>query len=318
MSNKLIKPKRVLIIDEVSSVLQLGLEEMGVEVDYEPLITRSEVEAIVHTYDGLIVRTKMEMNESVLSKATQLTFIGRAGAGLDNIDTDYCDRKGILYFNAGEANADAVGEHTLAMLLSLSTQLQKADKEVRQMVWDRKGNTGWELKGKTIGIIGFGNTGKAVAKKLRGFDVNVLAYDKYLDNYGGPLAEEVSMEALFERSDIVTLHIPLTDETTLLVDDEWISSFSKPIVLLNLSRGKVLKLESLIRALESGKVKAAGLDVLENEKLKTFSTTEQKCFENLIQRSNIVFSPHVGGWTHESYEKIGEVLLRKIKELTFV
>ncbi len=316
MPNKGIKPKRVLIMDEVTLVLQSGLEEMGVEVDYKPLITKSEVEAIIHLYDGLIVRTKMEMNEHVLSKATQLTFIGRAGAGLDNIDTSYCDQNGIAYFNAGEANADAVGEHTLAMLLSLSAQLQKADKEVRRMIWDRKGNTGWELKGKTVGIIGFGNTGKAVAKKLRGFDVRVLAYDKYLANYGGSLAQEVTMKELCEQADIVTLHIPLTDETRLLVDNEWINSFVKTIVLLNLSRGKIVRLQSVIDAMESGKIKAAGLDVLENEKLESFSATEQKCFHNLIQRSNIVFSPHVGGWTHESYEKIGEVLLRKIKELT--
>jgi D-3-phosphoglycerate dehydrogenase len=310
------KPKRVLIIDEVSSVLQMGLVEMGIEVDYQPLATKGEIESIIHLYDGIIVRTKMEMNESVLSKATQLTFIGRAGAGLDNIDINYCNLKGIAYFNAGEANADAVGEHTLAMLLSLSTHLQKADKEVRQGIWDRKGNTGWELKGKTVGIIGFGNTGTAVAQKLSGFDVNVLAYDKYRVQYGNSFAKAVSMTDIFEQSDIVSLHVPLTRETMLMVNDEWFNSFKKPIVLLNLSRGKVVRLLSLIDALESGKVKAAGLDVLENEKLKTFSAIEQQCFHNLTQRSNIVFSPHVGGWTDESYEKIGEVLLRKIKELT--
>lgn len=316
MPYQLLKPNKVLIMDEVSSVLREGLAEMGVEVDYQPNITAKEVESVIHAYEGVIVRTKMEMNKSVLLKATQLKFIGRAGAGLDNIDTDYCDSRQIVYFNAGEANADAVGEHCLAMLLSLATQLQKADKEVRSLIWDRKGNTGWELKGKTVGIIGFGNTGKAVAQKLSGFGVRVLAYDKYLMNYGNAFAAQATMDELFEHSDIVTLHIPLTEETNQLVDDEWIARFRKPIVLLNLARGKVVQLESLIRALDVGKVKAAGLDVLENEKLKTWTDAELFQFKNLAQRNNIVFSPHVGGWTHESYEKIGEVLLRKIKELT--
>lgn len=316
MQGQKIKPRKVLIIDEVSSVLQDGLAAMQVEVDYQPKISASEVESRIGSYDGIIVRTKMDMNASVLSKATRLQFIGRAGAGLDNIDTDYCDSRGIVYFNAGEANADAVGEHTLAMLLSLSSQLQKADKEVRNGIWDRKGNTGWEVKGKTVGIIGFGNTGKAVAHKLSGLGVKVLAYDKYLTHYGNAFAEATTLNSIFEQADIISLHVPLTPETNGWVNDEWFQSCKKPIVLLNVSRGKVVKLESLVQALDSGKVKAAGLDVLENEKLQHLNPKEAETFQNLIQRSNIVFSPHVGGWTVESYEKIGEVLLRKIKELT--
>jgi D-3-phosphoglycerate dehydrogenase / 2-oxoglutarate reductase len=307
---------RVLIIDDVHEVLQIGLEKLGFEVSYQPLMQRSELLQCIVGYEGLVVRTKTAIDATVLSHGVNLKWIGRAGAGLDNIDTHYCDEHNINYFNAGEANADAVGEHTLAMLLSLSTNLQKADKEVRQGIWDRKGNIGWELKGKTVGIIGFGNTGKAVAKKLSGFDVKVLAYDKYLTNYGNQYAQEATMGTIFNEADIVTLHVPLTAETKQMVNANWIAKFNKPIVLLNLARGGVVNLQEATLALKNGKVKAAGFDVLENEQISNLSDDEKKTFNQLVKMSNIVLSPHVAGWTIESYRKIGEVLLQKIKQLT--
>lgn len=307
---------RVLIIDDVHERLIEGLKELGMDVDYMPDIAPSEVMKCISRYEGLVVRTKMEINQTVLSQATILQFIARAGAGLDNIDTDYCNRKGITYFNAGEANADAVGEHTLAMLLSLSTKLQKADKEVRSSVWDREGNRGWELSGKTVGIIGFGNTGRAVARKLSGFGVKVLAYDKYLNQYGNQYAAESSVSEIQKHADILTLHVPLTPETHHLINDEWIRRCSKNVVLLNLSRGKVVDTRAVMNQIKAGKVTAAAFDVLENEKLHTLTATEKEVFDFLIQSDKVVLSPHVGGWTIESYEKISTVLLQKIKQLT--
>jgi D-3-phosphoglycerate dehydrogenase len=307
---------RILIIDDVHGLLISGLKELGYEVDYEPDYTKQQVLDSIHQYDGLVVRTKMEFDADVLLKATRLKFIGRAGAGVDNIDTEYCDSHGISYFNAGEANADAVGEHTLGMLLSLSTRLQKADKEVRNYRWDREGNRGWELNGKTIGIIGYGNTGRAVARKLAGFDVRVLAYDKYIGQYSDSFATRVDMETIQREAEVISLHIPLTSETRHLINREWIAKCDNNIVLLNLSRGKVINLEELTVSMKEGKVTACGLDVLENEKLDTMNMTEKATFDFLRIADNVVLSPHVGGWTIESYEKISSVLLQKIKELT--
>lgn len=309
---------RVLIIDDVHERLTDGLKEIGMEVDYFPDYTPQQVLEQIHQYQGLVVRSKMELNQHVLSQATLLQFIARAGAGLDNIDTDYCDAKGIVYVNAGEANADAVGEHALSMLLSLTTRLQKSDKEVRNSIWDREGNRGWELKDKTVGIIGFGNTGKAVAQKLSGFGVRVLAYDKYLKQYGNQYAEESDVKEIQAQADIITLHVPLTDETFHLIDDNWIQQCSKNIVLLNLSRGKVVNTQVVVQYLETGKVKAAAFDVLENEKLHTLNVAEKQVFDYLIKSEKVVLSPHVGGWTVESYEKISTVLLQKIKQLTML
>lgn len=309
---------RVLIIDDVHEVLIEGLKGIGYEVDYEPGLDRGRVLEIIHLYDGLVVRTKMHIDMSVLLKAIRLKFIGRAGAGLDNIDTDYCDQKGIMYFNAGEANADAVAEHTLAMLLSLCTRLQKADKEVRSLIWDREGNRGWELKGKIVGIIGYGNTGKAVAKKLAGFEVNTIAYDKYLHDFTDLYATQVDMATLQRSADIITLHIPLTSETTHLINREWIEACSNNIVLLNLSRGKVVNTTDVVMQMKEGKITACGLDVLENEKPGTMNEAEKKVFDYLRASGSVVLSPHVAGWTVESYEKISHVLLQKIKELTHI
>ncbi|TAE91321.1 MAG: phosphoglycerate dehydrogenase, partial [Bacteroidetes bacterium] len=229
--------KKVLIIDEVHELLINGLALRGYEVVYKPEASRSDLLHLVVDAFGLVVRTKTNIDKEVLEKALSLQFIARAGAGLDNVDTDLANNRKIELINAGEANADAVGEHTLGMILTLFAKINKADAEVRRGIWDRKGNTGIEVSGKTVGIIGFGNTGKAVAQKLAGFNVNILAYDKYLAGYGNTLVKEATMEELYLSCDLVSVHVPLTKETVGSVNADFINRFNKPIWFFNLSRG---------------------------------------------------------------------------------
>jgi len=309
--------KKILVIDDVHRILTDGLLELGFQVNNQPDITRDELLNIINEYEGLVVRTKTIIDKKVLCKAVRLKIIARAGSGLDNIDTDFCDKNDIKYFNAGEANADAVGEQTLGMMLSLLSKIVKADDEVRKMIWDREGNRGVELKGKTVGIIGYGNTGKAVAKKLSGFDVQVLVYDKYLNNFSDAYAKEATMDEIFDQVDVITFHVPLTKETKYLVDKRYLNRFKKKVFLLNLSRGEVIKLDHLIEAMKQGKVISCALDVLENEKLTTMNNNEMQIFNALRDSSRTILTPHVGGWTSESYEKISRVLLDKIQAFKF-
>ena len=310
--------RKILIIDDVHKILTEGIRLLGFEVNDFPNATREDLLKLIGDYDGLVVRTKTKIDEEVLLCATRLKFIARAGSGVDNIDTDFCDKNGIAYFNAGEANADAVGEQTLGMMLGLFANIVKADDEVRRLLWDREGNRGVELKGKTVGIIGYGNTGKAVAKKLSGFDVKVMAFDKYLENYSDSYAKDSTMNEIFEMADVVTFHIPLTAETKNLVNGEFLDRFKKNIFLLNLSRGEIVDIEELILALKSGKVIGCGLDVLPNEKLSTLNEKEIQIFNTLKNLPQTILTPHIGGWTSESYEKISTVLLNKIEAFKFL
>ncbi len=306
---------RVLIIDDVHELLVDGLKQLGYEVWYKPLATREELLHDITSVTGLIVRTKTKIDAEVLSAAPKLKFIGRAGAGLDNIDEFFAEQKQIFVFNAGEANSDAVGEHTIGMMLSLFAKINKGDAEVRKMIWDRNGNRGIELSGRTVGIIGYGNTGKAVAKKLSGFGVRVLAYDKYLQNYSDRWATEAGMEEIFEQAELLTLHVPLTKETQKMVDQSYINKFRNNIWLFNLSRGGVVKTDEIPELMESGKLLGVGLDVLENENIEKMNTEERKWFTYIAGSDRTVITPHVAGWTLESYRKISEVLLKKIKDL---
>lgn len=306
---------KVLIIDDVDSLLIGGLEKIGYSVTYNPTITRAEIIQSIAPYQVLVVRTKTQIDKEIIEAGFHLKFIARAGSGLDNIDLDFAQQKGIQCFNAGEANADAVGEHTLGMLLSLLRNLAKADFEVRNKVWDREGNRGFELNGKTIGIIGFGNTGKAFAKKLSGFDVKVMAYDKYLTNYSNKFAREATLEQIFEESDILSLHIPLTFETKNWVSGKFLNRFKKNIYLLNMCRGEVVNMPETIDLMGSGKLLGLCLDVLENEKLTTLSNQQQKDFDYLINNKKVLLSPHIAGWTFESYVKIAQTLLSKLTDL---
>ncbi|WP_144603758.1 2-hydroxyacid dehydrogenase [Algoriphagus algorifonticola] len=305
---------KILIIDEMHlSIIDL-LENEGHQVDYEPKISRAEILAKVADYHGLVIRSKTPMDRELLEKASQLQFIARAGAGLDQIDLEYLVERGIKLFHAAKGNRDAVAEHAIGGLLALFNHVIKADFEVRKGIWDREGNRGHELKGKTVGIMGYGNMGSQFAKRLKGFGVRVMAYDKYKLGFGSEEVEEVIWEKVKAESDVLSLHIPLTSETRNFFTYEELKSFSKPFWLINTARGEVISFEVLNRALDEGILRGAVLDVLENEKFKKFTDKQKEEFERLAARDNVIFSPHVAGWTFESYEKINKVLVKRIKK----
>lgn len=313
--NAFIAEVKVLIIDDVHELLIVGLEQVGYQVSYLPNATRAEIIQVIAPFEVLVVRTKTQINKEIIDAAPNLKIIARAGSGLDNIDLDYAQQKDIQCFNAGEANADAVGEHTLGMLLALLRNIAIADLEVRNKIWDRAGNRGYELNGKTIGIIGYGNTGKAFAKKLAGFDVHILAYDKYLNNYSDKNAQEATLEQIFNHADVLSLHIPLTFETKNWVNGQFLARFKKNIYLLNMCRGEVLNMAETIEFINEGRIIGACFDVLENENLKTLSNPQQKEFDYLINNKKVLLSPHIAGWTFESYEKIAQTILLKLTNL---
>jgi D-3-phosphoglycerate dehydrogenase len=306
---------KILIIDEMHLSIIGMLEKQGHQVTCLPLITRSEIMDQVADYDGLIIRSKTPMDRELLERAVNLKFIGRAGAGLDQIDLDYLKERNVKLFHAAKGNRDAVAEHAVGGLLALFNKLVKADSEVRKGIWDREGNRGHELMGKTVGIIGYGNMGKSFAKRLRGFDVEIQAYDKYKAGFANKYVEEVSWESLKAEADVLSIHVPLTSDTRNFLTLDELESFRKPVWLINTARGEVISFETLNRALDSGVLRGAVLDVLENEKFQKFSPTQKAEFEKLAARENIIFTPHVAGWTFESYEKINKVLARKIKKV---
>lgn len=305
----------ILIADEMHPSIFSMLEQAGFDYQYEPNISRAGLIEQIAAYDGLIIRSKTAVDADVLAAARQLRFIGRAGAGLDLIDLDTAQRRNIRVFHAGEGNRDAVAEHTVGMLLGLLANIAKGDREVRRGLWDREGNRGYELGGMTVGIVGFGNNGRATARRLSGFGCRVLAYDKYLTQYGGGYAQEAKLEQIMEEADVLSLHIPLTPETRQMVDDRFIERFEKPFYLVNIARGEVVSLAALVRGLESGKVRGACLDVLENEKIAKLTPEQQTAFDYLRQSDKVILTPHVAGWTHESYVRINEVLVNQLKEV---
>jgi len=302
----------ILIADEMHPSLFTMLTDAGFGYDYQPGITRAELLTTLAPYNGLIIRSKTTVDAELLSQAPNLTFIGRAGAGLDLIDLAETEKRGIRVFHAGEGNRDAVAEQAVGMLLVLLTSIGKADREVRQGIWDREGNRGYELGSMTVGIIGYGNNGQATARRLSGFGCRVLTHDKYRANYGDAFAEEATMARIMADADVLSLHVPLTDDTRMLIDDAFVARMQKPFYLLNVSRGKVASLSAVVRGLESGKIRGAGLDVLENEKLARLTPDQQTAFNYLRQSDRTVLTPHVAGWTHESYVRINEVLVRQM------
>jgi D-3-phosphoglycerate dehydrogenase / 2-oxoglutarate reductase len=310
-------PNKVLIIDEMHLSIIPLLETEGFEVDYRPEINRPEILEIIRDYVGLIIRSKTPMDRELLEKAMNLKFIGRAGAGLDKIDLEYLEEHHIKLFHAAEGNMDAVGEHAVGGLLALFNHIGRADREVRNGIWRREENRGIELQGKTVGIIGYGNMGSSFARKLSGFDVKVLAYDKYKRGFGNDYVEEVSFEELKDQADVLSIHVPLTKETRNFLTLEELMQFKKPIYFINTARGEIISFDTLNQALEQGIIKGAVLDVLENEKFHTFTPEQKESFEKLAKRENVIFSPHIAGWTDESYEKINHVLLSKIKSAGF-
>lgn len=309
---------KVLFIDSVHPVLEERLTASGnfhcvdaTAWDYERCCKEVKDAA------GIVIRSRFTMNETFLKHAEKLQFIARSGAGMENIDEVYCASRNIELFNAPEGNRNAVGEQALGMLLSIYNRLHIANNQVRNGIWDREGNRGWELDGKTVGIIGFGNNGQAFAKKLRGFDVNVLVYDKYKDDYGSEYVTEATLDAVLRKSDVISFHIPQNEETTHFANEEFFDTLGKQMVLLNLSRGKIVKTRALLDAIKAGKVLGAGLDVNEFEK-KSFEAffDEDRSVEldELLGCEDVLLTPHIGGWTHESYFKLSDVLADKILE----
>lgn len=308
---------KILFLDEVHPILAERLVEAGFTCIQAADFSKEMCLNAVTNSDGIVIRSRFKMNADFLDAAKQLKFIARSGAGMENIDVSYCEQNGITLFNAPEGNRNAVGEHALGMLLSLMNHLNSADKDVRSGKWDREGNRGEELDRKTVGIIGFGNNGNSFAKKLRGFDCRVLAYDKYKSNFGNEQVQEVDLDKLVKESDVISFHIPQNEETIYFANDDFFNSIQNPIYLLNLSRGRIVQTASLVNALKSGKVKAAGLDVLEYEKSSFESFFDQELpsdFEYLLNAKNVLLTPHVGGWTTESYFKLSNVLADKILE----
>lgn len=306
---------KILFLDTVHPILSERLSAAGHTCIDASEVARSECESLVSDVEGIVLRSRFRMDASFLDHAKALRFIARSGAGMENIDEAYCASRNIVLHNAPEGNRNAVAEHALGMLLALFNKIATADREVRSGKWDREGNRGIELDGKTVGIVGYGNNGSAFAKKLLGFDVKVLAYDKYHCGFGNGHVQESNLETLFEEADVVSFHIPQNSETLFMANEAFLSSFRKPIYLVNLSRGKIVKTEALVNALQSGKVRGACLDVLEFEPASFENLFDQDLpnyFLNLLKDERVLFSPHVGGWTIESYFKLSAVLADKI------
>ena len=302
--------KKILIVDDLHPAFKEQATLLGFEVDDLPLITRQETLDIIKDYVGIAVRTKFRIDQELFDAAPNLEFVARAGAGLDNIDESVAKERNIKLLNAPEGNMDAVGEHATGLLLSLMNNFRNADQQIRDGKWDREGNRGYELKGKTVGIIGYGFMGRSFAKKLKGFEVNVIAYDKYKTGFSDEFAKEVSMEEIVRQSDVLTLHIPLTTETRQMVDEEYLFHFRKPIFFINTARGEIVSTKAVLNAIEQRKILGAGLDVLETEKFPLLA--EQQWYTELVKCEQVILTPHVGGWTFDSYRKISEVLAEKL------
>jgi D-3-phosphoglycerate dehydrogenase / 2-oxoglutarate reductase len=303
---------KILIVDEVHPSLFEMLTQAGFLYDYQPALKRPEIIKQIVDYEGLIIRSKTTIDELFLENATRLKFIARAGAGLDLIDVTGAKKRNIAVFAANEGNRDAVAEHTVGLLLALMSNIAKADREVRNNVWDREGNRGYEIMGKTIGLLGYGFNGRATAQRLSGFGCRVLAYDKYLVDYSDTFVEESSIKKIMEEADILSIHLPLTVDTRWLIDDDFIAKMTKPFYFINIARGEITDLEAVVRGLKNGKIRGACLDVLANEKLQTLTPTQQQTFDYLRNTDRVVLTPHIAGWSHESYIKINEVLVKQI------
>jgi D-3-phosphoglycerate dehydrogenase len=311
---------KILHIDSNNPLLWNQLKELGFQNEEDFTSTKEEIEAKIHKYHGIVIRSRFKIDKTFIDKATNLQFIARVGAGLESIDCDYATSKNIQLIAAPEGNRNAVGEQALGMLLSLFNNLNKANSEVKNGQWNREANRGHELDGKTVGLIGYGNMGKAFAKKLRGFDVNVLCYD-IQENVADANAKQVALKELQEKADVLSLHIPWTAETDKMVNADFINAFQKPIWLINTARGKSVVTSDLVEALKSGKVLGAGLDVLEYEKLSFENLFDEESknesFEYLRQAQNVLLTPHIAGWTFESHEKLAQTIVDKIKAIYF-
>lgn len=308
------KPK-VIFIDRVHPILFDLLEQAAYDCEWRDQLSREEVLEQLPNYQGAVIRSKFKFDQSVFDAAPNLKWIARSGAGMENIDLKIAEQRGVRCFNSPEGNRDAVAEHCVGMLLSLFNRINIADREVRNKQWKREENRGVELMGKTVGILGYGNMGEAFSKRLKGFGVKVIAYDKYKSGFDSELVKEVSLSELQQQSDVLSIHLPLTEETDGMIDRSFIQSFAKSFYLINTARGKNLLTKDLVEALQSGKIKGACLDVLEYEHLSFEGLQTENLpqeFKTLIEMEQVIFSPHVAGWTDASYEKLSRVLAEKI------
>jgi len=307
---------KILHIDSNHPLLLSQLQEAGFTNHEDFKSSKEEIETKIQDYNGIVIRSRFKIDKTFLDKATNLQFIARVGAGLESIDCEYAETKGIHLIAAPEGNRNAVAEHSLGVILSLFNNLNQADAEIRAGHWNRESNRGHELDGKTVGIIGYGNMGKAFAKKLRGFEVDVIFHD-ILENIGDENAKQVSLKELQQKADVLSLHLPWTPETDKMVNADFINAFAKPFWVINTSRGKNIVTADLVSAMKSKNVLGAGLDVLEYEKL-SFETLFQdkntpEAFQYLLQAKNVLLTPHIAGWTFESHERLAQVIVDKIK-----
>lgn len=306
--------KKVLVSDYVHPNLISGLKERGYEVHYDRHFEPQDLDAVLSELKGIVINTKMPMTRERIMKAEKLEFIARLGSGLDIIDLDTAKQRNIKVINTPEGNCDAVAEHAIGMLLSLSNNLRTADTQVRHRIWKREENRGFELGGKTIGIVGLGNTGRAMSRKLSCWGLEIIYSDPYVGDIPADLnyLKAVKLEELAEMSDIISLHVQLTEETRHLVNDAFLNRCKDGAILINSSRGAVVDSHALVNALENNKLAGACLDVFENEKPPSFSDEENQLYDRLYAMENVVLSPHVAGWTHESLKRIAEVMLKKL------
>lgn len=308
---------RVLHVDENHTTLPDGLKALGIENDFDYTASKAEIMQKIHSYQGLVIRSRFPIDAAFMDAATGLKFIARVGSGLENIDTDYAQSKGIYVISAPEGNSNAVAEHAMGMLLTLFNKLIVVHRELQDGIWKREPNRGEELEGKTIGLIGYGNTGKAFARKLQGFEVEVLCCD-IRPNIGDSFARQVSLETLQKEADIISLHVPETPLTTAMIDSKFINTMARPFWLINTARGKNVVTKDLIDGLEKSKVLGACLDVLEYEK-SSFEQAEftQKELTYLLSSDKVIMSPHIAGWSHQSKVKLAQTIVDKVQKIFF-